>query len=252
MCIRDSRDTPQDVQKFAEEALQQLPEIMRELRRRSESFRLDEIEEAMTKLNISPTQSPTLEQPNGTAKLQILQESDINTFKERLSGSQVNIQPVNVTLLPNELENMTSTYELPSHLRTNQPAEKPRVMNQINLTPELYGKITHPVESILPDIPITDGLNITKLLDFIKHLLQLKDLQQLRDNQILQVILPKCRSPLKDRVLESLRYNHPVEELHTTLIRHFIPTGIYEELKRNLVLRAQGTYLSLIHIWTPV
>ena len=142
---------------------------------------------------------------------------------------------------------MTRTYDLPSHLRTNQSAEKPRMMSQINLTTELYGKITHPVESILSDIPITDGLNITKLLDFIKHILQLKDLQQLRDNQILQVILPKCRPPLKDRVLESLRYNHPVEELHTTLIRHFIPTGIYEELKRNLVLRVQGTYERLAH-----
>ena len=48
------------MQKFAEEALQQLPEIMRELRRRSESFKLEEIEEAMTKLNISPTQSLSL------------------------------------------------------------------------------------------------------------------------------------------------------------------------------------------------
>ena len=55
------KDTPHDVQKFAEEALQQLPEIMRELRRTSESFRLEEIEEAVTKLNISPTQSPTQE-----------------------------------------------------------------------------------------------------------------------------------------------------------------------------------------------
>ena len=48
-------------------------------------------------------------------------------------------------------------------------------------------------------------------------------------------------------MLESLRYNQSVEELHTTLIRHFIPTGIYEELKRNLVLRVQGTYERLAH-----
>ena len=60
-------------------------------------------------------------------------------------------------------------------------------------------------------------------------------------------IRDRCRPPLKDRVLESLRYNHPVEELHTTLIRHFIPTGIYEELKRNLVLRVQGAYERLAH-----
>ena len=97
------------------------------------------------------------------------------------------------------------------------------------------------------EIPTTDGLNITKLLGFIKYLLQIKDLRQLKDDQILQVILPKCRSLLKDRVLESLRYHHTVEELHTSLIRHFIPTGIYEELKRNSVLRVQGVYERLAH-----
>ena len=146
--------TPPDAQKFTEEALQQLPEIMRELRRRSESFRLEEIEEAMTKLNISPTLSPTQEQQTGAVKFQ---EYNIDPVKERLTDRQVNIQPVNVTLLPNELENMTSTYELPPHLPTNQSAEKPRMTTQLNLTTELYGKITHPVERILSEIPTTDG-----------------------------------------------------------------------------------------------
>ena len=81
----------------------------------------------------------------------------------------------------------------------------------------------------------------------IRDRLQIKDLRQLKDDQILQVILPKCRSPLKDRVLDSLRYHRPVEELHTSLISHFIPTGIYEELKRNSVLRVQGVYERLAH-----
>ena len=71
--------------------------------------------------------------------------------------------------------------------------------------------------------------------------------RQLSDCQILQVLLPKCRPPLKDRVQESLSSQHPVEELHTTLIRHFIPTGIYEDLKRNTVLRVQGAHERLTH-----
>ena len=137
MCIRD-RDTPHDVQKLAKEALQQLPEIMRELRRRSESFRLEEIEEAMTKLNISPTQSPTQEQQTGTVKFQFLKESNIDPFKERLTDSQVNIQPANVTLLPNELENISRTYDLPPLLQTKQSAEKPGTTTQSNLNTEFY------------------------------------------------------------------------------------------------------------------
>ena len=111
--------TPPDVQKFAEEALQQLPEIMRELRRRSESFRREEIEEAMTKLNISPTQSPTQEQQSSAVNFQFLQESTIEPSKDRLTVSQVNTLPVTAAPLPNELENITSNYYVPPLLQTN-------------------------------------------------------------------------------------------------------------------------------------
>ena len=60
-------------------------------------------------------------------------------------------------------------------------------------------------------------------------------------------IRDRCKPPLKDRVLESLSSQLPVEELHTTLIKYFIPTGIYEELKRNTVLRVQGDHETLAH-----
>ena len=63
----------------------------------------------------------------------------------------------------------------------------------------------------------------------------------------LQVIMTKCRPPLKDRVQESMNFQHSVDQLHSALIRHFIPTGIYEELKRNTVLRVQGAHERLAH-----
>ena len=120
-------------------------------------------------------------------------------------------------------------------------------MPTLNYNADLYGKITHPVEKLLTEIPYTDGLNVTKLLNFIKYLLQIKDLQQLNDWQILQVLLPKCKPPLKNRVIESLSSTLPVEDLHTSIIKYFIPTGIYEELKRKTVLRVQGNHERLAH-----
>ena len=92
-------------------------------------------------------------------------------------------------------------YELTTPNASSGP---PKVMPHVNYNADLYGKITHPVEKLLAEIPYTDGLNVTKLLNFIKYLLQIKDLQQLNDWQILQVLLPKCIPPLKNRVLESL------------------------------------------------
>ena len=117
----------------------------------------------------------------------------------------------------------------------------------MNHNADLYGKITHPVEKILTEIPYTDGLNVSKLLNFINYLLQVKDLQQLSDWQILQVLLPKCKPPLKNRVMEALTSTFPVEELHSLIIKYFIPTGIYEEIKRKTVLRVQGNQERLAH-----
>ena len=75
----------------------------------------------------------------------------------------------------------------------------------------------------------------------------MKDLQQLNDRQILQVILPKCKPPLRDRVLESLNSTPQVEDLHMNIIKYFIPTGIYEDIKRSTVLRVQGAHERLAH-----
>ena len=96
---------------------------MRELRRRSESFRIEEIEEAMTKLNISPTQSPTQDQQPSAVKFQFLQESSIEPSKDRLTVRQANTLPVTASSFPNELGNITRNYDLPPLLQTNPSAE---------------------------------------------------------------------------------------------------------------------------------
>ena len=57
---------PADVQKFADEALRQLPIIINDLRRKSDSSRMEEIEHYLQKLYISPVQSPTLGHPPST------------------------------------------------------------------------------------------------------------------------------------------------------------------------------------------
>ena len=52
---------PADVQKFADEALSQLPIIINDLRRKSDASRMEEIEQDLQNFYISPVQSPTVE-----------------------------------------------------------------------------------------------------------------------------------------------------------------------------------------------
>ena len=78
---------PPDVQKFADEALQQLPTIIRQLRRMSDSFKMEEIEQSLKKLYISPVQSPTLEHPPTTANLESPPVSRIELSQDQLPNS---------------------------------------------------------------------------------------------------------------------------------------------------------------------
>lgn len=67
----------------------------------------------------------------------------------------------------------------------------------------------------------------------------MRDIPQMTDHQALCVTVPYVLPPLRERVQECIRNERSIEQLHDRLIADFIPTGIYEELKRNTVLRAQ-------------
>ena len=179
----------------------------------SDSVRIEEIEQYLKKLYISPVQSPTLEHPPTTANHESPTVSKIQTSHEQLPDRDVNTLTISEAPQPSGHHNRTSKYAFTT---PNAASGPPRSIPHANFNLDLYGKITHPVEKIITEIPYTDGLSITKLLNFIKYLLQIKDLQQLNDWQILQVLLPKCKPPLKDRVLESLSSTLPVEAVSYT------------------------------------
>ena len=187
------------MQKFADEALRQLPTIINELRRKSDSSRMEGIELYLKKLYISLVQSPTLEHPPSTANHESPIVSKIQPTHEQLPSRELNTLTISEPPQPSGHHTRTSRYAITTPNAATNPS---KCIPNVNFNVDLYGKITHPVEKIITEIPYTDGLSITKLLNFIRYLLQIKDLQQLNDWQILQVILPKCKPPLRDRVLE--------------------------------------------------
>ena len=161
---------PPDVQSFADEALQKLPAIIRQLRRRSDSFRMDEIEKSLKKLYISPVQSPTLEQPPPNTDQESPTVSKIQPSREQNPNRDVNTQTIFEAPPPSGSHNRSGMYELTT---PNAASGPPKGIPLVNYNVDLYGKITHPVEKLLAEIPYTDGLNVTKLLNFIKYLLQI-------------------------------------------------------------------------------
>ena len=119
------------------------------------------------------------------------QVSSVEPNADQTLNRNLNTAPKAKSSPPNAQRSLTynndlmSNRVLPPSAITNSVSRHPRIQSHVNFSANLYGKITHPVEKILSEIQYTDGLSITKLLAFIKHLLQIKDLQQLSDSQIL-------------------------------------------------------------------
>ena len=126
------------MQKFADEVLQQLPTIIRELRRNSDSFKMEEIEEALTKLYISPFQSPTLEQRPTTVNFESPSVSRIEPSNDQLLNRNVNTLQIAEASLPNSLHNLTNKYALPPSAMTNQASGPPRITPHVNFSCLLY------------------------------------------------------------------------------------------------------------------
>ena len=129
---------------------------------------MEEIEEALTKLYISPFQSPTLEQRPTTVSFESPQVSRIEPSNDQLLNSNVNTLPIAEASLPNAHHNLTNNYALPPSAMTNQVSGHPRITSHVNFSTDLYGKITHPVDKNFIRNPIHGWIEYHQTISFHK------------------------------------------------------------------------------------
>lgn len=119
-----------------------------------------------------------------------------------------------------------------THLATQAHTSTP-------LDTNLYQKLCNPIEKYIKQFEQTDGLNQSKLINFIKVLLKLKKETNLTDLQIFEISATYAEGPLLSRI-RSCKLGHPnLKHLHRDLITYFLPLGVRETLKRQLVNRPQ-------------
>lgn len=246
-----------ETQTFADQALRELPGIIKALRRTSEKFSRDEIQDALSKVNVSPISSPSAEiNPEITLEKDMVPGDDL-ALKAANTETQLFSKETQHSIGATHAEPVLQTRELQNYAMTTPNAcslDRPvRPQTRLDLPiqtrsrgdePQLYetnlfAKITHPIQSVLSLIPLTDGLSVTKLMEFMKCLLNIKDIPQVTDDQVLPLLLAYARPPLRERIQQAVYRRSSIDALHADLIQHFIPTGIYEELKRTTVLRTQ-------------
>lgn len=102
-----------------------------------------------------------------------------------------------------------------------------------------YSKLPNPVEVYLKNFKACDGLDVRRLLEFLKNILKMKEETDLSSEQIIDLSLNYATGPLHVKILEVKSLKQDLDVLHKKLLSYFVPIGLRESLKDNLVTRPQ-------------
>lgn len=103
----------------------------------------------------------------------------------------------------------------------------------------MFAKLSNPIEKHLKNLKPTNGLSVNELLDFIKVMLKLDKETQLPNGQVLDLVLGYTTEPLYNKLVECKQSGKSLEDVHILLLNYFVPLGLRENLKRDLVNRPQ-------------
>lgn len=118
----------------------------------------------------------------------------------------------------------------------------PNNLHKNSTSLSMFGKISNPIEKYLQNFKITNGLNPSSLLVFIKNMLKLKNETSLSHLEILNLLPCYAEEPLLNKILECKNNMPNVDYLHRELLAYFLPFGMLERLKQDLIFRPQRHY----------
>ena len=153
--------------------------------------------------------------------------------------------------IPSPVNNETSLNEGVPNLRkvespvTNVVTSAPSCVN--NLSSNLFSRLENPINNYLKRFKPTDGLQVYDLLDYLKVCIQLKVEMQLESHQVFELAVNYAQGPLLSKLLECKHKNVNLKTFHKEVLCTFLPVGLRDNLKRDLVCRPQksGEHLSL-------
>ena len=108
-----------------------------------------------------------------------------------------------------------------------------------------YGKVPHPVDRELRELPTVSGLDVEPLLQFLLKVRKLRDTFNVADRPLLELIHTFCKSPLRERVIEALRTSVDFDRFHEDVIQYVVPRRRFEQLCQDMFGRLQREEESL-------
>ena len=169
-------------------------------------------------------------------------EEQVNKISETLNASMnITSSPQNIKTTPVfNLENEQLEIQDLHACTTNIPPE-PLSINQSQSLKRtsIFNKMSNPIEKLVNKFVITNGLEISELLLFLRNLSELRTQTNLNTNQIYELLPGFTTQPLLSKVLECKNTSCNLDQLHSQIISTFLPVTLREKLKQDLVLRPQ-------------
>lgn len=108
-----------------------------------------------------------------------------------------------------------------------------------------YAKLSNPLSPLLQGIRTTDGLDPHNLIEFFGRIINVLETPGVDDKLLLSLLIPLCRSPLSERLYETIRAGKGFDEFHKRSLKFFVPDRVLERLKTDRLYRLQRVGESL-------
>ncbi|KAG8324978.1 hypothetical protein J6590_078284 [Homalodisca vitripennis] len=110
-----------------------------------------------------------------------------------------------------------------------------------------FGKLPHPLGSVLQHFPRVDGLDTNLLIHFLLEVFKLREFPGMTDAMLMQSLAQFSLRPLFDRLLDCLKRGATFDQFHAEILEFFVPARVRERLRVERVYRPQATDETLSH-----
>jgi hypothetical protein len=88
-----------------------------------------------------------------------------------------------------------------------------------------YQKLPHPLGQQIKELPIVDGSNVDKLLEFLVGVFRLKQVGQWNVPMIYKILYPHCCGELLDLLIKAAQNRDSFEVFRAKVLEQIIPTS---------------------------
>lgn len=154
--------------------------------------------------------------------------------KPMFSGPQADISSVPNPMFSGQQDNLcVISADIPMAPRTAVGS------NSVIASSSIFNKLTNPFEEYIKGMPISDGLDIDKLLLFLRSLIKITTETSLSQQDLYEILPSHSRGPLLAKIIQFKQQNKSLDELHRDILITFVPITLREKLKQDLVFRPQ-------------